>query len=94
MQNDMTLARVLHDGDAPADSVGIGSKVGLRRVDDSREMNISILGPWDTNVEAGVVSYKTPLAQELCGKGVGEKISIKIEGAEGEYAICALGSAL
>lgn len=94
MRDDLTLARILHEGDAPNDSVGIGSLVGLKRVADGRTLTIAILGPWDTDVQNGVVSYKTPLAQALCGKTIGNTTSIKIEGAEGDYVIDTIASAL
>ena len=87
MQNDLIRARALSHGDVPGDTVGIGSKVAVRRSSDQQELELTILGPWESNVEMNVFSYRTPLALELLGKGVGEIATLKLEGTPQEYAI-------
>ena len=67
--------------------VGIGSRVRLRRVADDREVTVTFLGPWDTDLANRTYSYQTQLAKEFLGKGVGDTGSLKIEGLEGEYRI-------
>ena len=66
----------------------------FKRIGDEKILTISILGQWDTDVDGGIISYKTPLAQSLCGKIIGDTAEIKIEGAQGDYVIDAIGSAL
>ena len=87
LQNDLIRARALNHGDVPGESVGIGSKVAVRRLSDQQEMELTILGPWESNVEMNVFSYRTPLALELLGKGVGETVTLKLDGTAQEYLI-------
>jgi transcription elongation GreA/GreB family factor len=87
LQNDLIRARALNHGDVPGESVGIGSKVAVRRLSDQQEMELTILGPWESNVEMSVFSYRTPLALELLGKGVGETVTLKLDGTAQEYLI-------
>ena len=94
LQDDLLRARALAPEDVPADAVGIGSRVLLRRLADGHEVEVAFLGPWDTDVPNRVYSYKTPVAQALMGKAVGETVSLRMEGAEAEYSVERLTSAL
>jgi transcription elongation GreA/GreB family factor len=93
MQDELAKARVIHPDDVPTDSVGIGSRVRLRRVDTGGEVTLSLLGPWDTDLHRRHYSYQTPLAGELLGKAVGDRAALKLEGDPTDYEIAALGVA-
>jgi len=90
LQNDLIRARTLTTGDVPGESAGIGSRIAVRRLSDQQETELTILGPWESNVEMNVFSYRTPLALELLGKSVGETATLKLDGSEQEYAIIRL----
>ncbi|HOD83356.1 MAG: Transcription elongation factor GreA [Planctomycetes bacterium ADurb.Bin126] len=95
MMDELAKARVILRENVPADSVGIGSKVTLRRVDDHQEVEMSFLGPWDSDLSARVYSYQTPLAQSMMGKRVGDEVSLKVDGGEDRtYRIEKVDSAL
>ena len=87
MQDDLAKARIFHPGDVPTNSVGIGSRVIVKRAGNDVRVELSLLGPWDTDVENRRYSYKTALAQSLMGKTVGDAVALKIEGDEVEYQI-------
>ncbi len=93
MQDELVKARVRHPEEVHADSVDIGSKVTLRRIDGGGEVTISILGPWDTDVRKRIYSYQTGLAARLMGLPVGAKVAMKLDADEVEYEIAALGVA-
>lgn len=38
------------------------------------ERDLTVLGPWESSPETGVISYESELAQKLLGKGVGESV--------------------
>lgn len=95
MMDELAKARVIRRENVPHDSVGVGSKVTLRRLDDQQEVEMSFLGPWDSDLAARVYSYQTPLAQSMMGKRVGDEVTLKIDGGEGRpYRIEKIGSAL
>jgi len=93
MQDELAKARVLHPSDVPTDSVGIGSRVTVKRADNDARIELSLLGPWDTDLERRRYSYKTALAQNLLGRSVGDTVTLKLEGDEAQYRIEALGVA-
>ncbi len=93
-QNDLGLARVLTPDDIPIDSVGIGSRVQLKRHADGEEIELTFLGPWDVDIENRVYSYKTPLAQTLMGKVSGDEVTLKLDGNETQYEVVSMRSIL
>ena len=94
MQQELSVARVLHPGDAPTDHVGVGSRVLLRRTADGRELELSFLGPWDGDPDRNIYYYRAAMALELMGKTIGDVVQLKLEGREGEYHIEKHGSAI
>ncbi|MDP6044711.1 MAG: GreA/GreB family elongation factor, partial [Phycisphaerae bacterium] len=90
IQNDLIRARALSHGDVPTSSVGIGSKVTVRRLSDHQDTELTIMGPWESNVDMNVFSYRTPMALELLGKGVGDTATLKLDGSAQEYSILSL----
>jgi transcription elongation GreA/GreB family factor len=94
MVDELNRARAIRHENVPTDSVGVGSKVTLQRLADGTELELSFLGPWDSNPDGGVFSYQTALALELMGKAVGETVNLKLDGKDGEYRIERLASAV
>jgi len=93
MQEELAKARILHPEEVQTNAVGIGSRVTLRRADNGSRIELSILGPWDTDLARHRYAYLTALARALLGKAPGETAALKLEGDEAEYVIEALGVA-
>ncbi len=94
MQDELARSRVLRGEDVPAETVGVGSRVVVRRLADGQTFELTFLGPWESDVDNRVYSYKTPVALALMGKSPGETVTVKIDGEEGQCLIEATGSAL
>ena len=94
MNHDLSRARALTLGDVPTDHVGIGSRVTLRHVADGAQRVMVILGPFETNVEAGVYNYAAPVCQRILGLRVGQRGAVTIDGTEHELEVVAIESAL
>jgi transcription elongation factor GreA len=60
----------------PEDMVCPGSLVRYRESASRTEHEIAILGPWDTNQDDHVVSYRAPLAAGLLGRRPGDRAKI------------------
>ncbi len=87
MEDELSRARIIRKEDIPPASVGIGSRVLLKRLGDGKEVEMAFLGPWDSDMENGIYSYQTRMGQDLMGKIVGDTVTLKMEDAEGEYRI-------
>lgn len=73
LQNELNQARVIEPGGADCSEVRPGTKVVLSQSAE-KKMLITLLGPWDSNPQAGVYSYQAPLGTMLLGKLPGEQI--------------------
>ncbi len=87
LETEMGRARVTDFSDASAENVGVGSVVELFNKGSNRTHRYAILGAWDSNPEKGMLSYKTPLGQNLMGKKVGDIVRTEIEGSVEEWTL-------
>ena len=87
LQADLMRAKATDFTEAPSDSVGIGTIVDLKDSVSGNKMKYTLLGAWDGDPENNILSYLTPLAQNILGKKVGEKVQIDIEGNEQSLVI-------
>ena len=71
-------ARVINKDDVLIGEVGVGSTIEV--VDDhGKQVNYSILGPWDADPEKNILSFNSRFAQAMIGKKVGESFQFKNE---------------
>lgn len=89
MQDEINRAKVIDPGEVPTGTVAIGSRVLLEPVAGGETIEATLLGMWDSNVDRRIYSYKTPLAQAMLGKPVGEVVTLKLTGEEADYRIVA-----
>ncbi len=94
MRDELAMVRTLHPQEISTDAVVIGSKVTLEPTGGGQAVTVSFLGPWDGNVAERIFNYKAPIAQEMMGKTVGETVTMRLDGEEGQYVITELGVAL
>jgi transcription elongation GreA/GreB family factor len=92
MQDELAKARVLEPGSVRTDHITVGSRARLVRDADGHQLTLTFLGPWESDVENFVYSYKTQLAQDLMGRKIGDSVEIKLDGHEGTYRVEALES--
>lgn len=74
LESELGRAQATDFSDTPTDKVGVGSIVELQSASGKKE-SYTILGAWDSDPENNVLSYKTPLAQKLIGKAVGDEFN-------------------
>ncbi len=94
IQDELARARAIHITHVPKDSIGIGSRVTLRRVADGETFEMSFLGPWDSDTANGIYAYTTKLAKNLMGKKIGDTLSLEIAGQQGQFTIDSLAAAI
>ncbi len=87
LEVDLSRARVTDFTEATTENVGIGCLVELQESSSGEKQRYAILGAWDSDPKNNVLSYKTPLAQQLLGKQKGETATTRIGGNEKEWTI-------
>lgn len=89
INEEMSMARPLNRDELPTDHVSIGHRVTLAGADGNGSRVLTILGPWESDIGAGIYSYQAPLVRRLLGLKIGDTVSLPdAEGAnEREYRI-------
>ncbi len=90
LEVDLSRARVTNFEDATLENVGIGSVVTLNERSTGETKRYSILGAWDSDPDNFVLSYKTPLAQNLIGRKEKDEVQTNIGGNEEVWTILKL----
>ena len=78
IEAELRNAELLENANLIEDTVCPGTIVRYREVDEEKEKEIQILGPWDGELADNVVSYRAPLAAGLLGMHVGESKLIEL----------------
>lgn len=94
IQNELGMARLLTAADVLTDQVNIGTRVTLTGTDGTSERLITILGPFESNLDQNIVNYRAPLAARLKRLRVGDTVRLSFDGVESEYRIAAVTNAL
>ena len=77
MKADLEKARPIELATLTPDKVAPGVSVTLKR-DDGRAEGFTILGPWDVDVDRGIISYLSPLGNALLGRRAGETVRARL----------------
>jgi len=82
LRDDLDKARILDPGQVTTERVVVGTRVKLNNLTKGGEETYALLGPWDTDLERGVISYMSPVGRGLLGKPRGAKADVTLpEGA-------------
>lgn len=72
LQTELGRVRVLEPGATDCSEVRPGTRVLL--VQPEKSMELTLLGPWDSDPNHGIYSYQAPIGELLMGKSRGERI--------------------
>lgn len=71
-------ARVIDSSRLVKDKVGLLSKVRITNVGNNATMSYTIVSPHEANMAEGKISIKSPIAQALLNKAVGDVIQVQV----------------
>ena len=69
------------------ETVTFGTKVSIVDEENEQETNYQIVGPYEANLEEGLISVASPIARALIGKEVGTSVSVTTPGGTKNYEI-------
>jgi transcription elongation GreA/GreB family factor len=75
MSNEIARSRAIDFVNVDRSRVGIGTAARLRS-DDGEERSLTLLGPWESSPEQGILSYQSEVAQLLLGRREGEEVDL------------------
>jgi transcription elongation factor GreA len=71
-------ARVIDMSRLGSDKVGLLSKVEMTNLNNNARMTYTIASPHEANLREGKISIKSPIAQALLGKTVGDTVEVRV----------------
>ena len=77
-QKVLANARVIDMSRLKGDSVQLLSKVEMTNVNNKAKMTYTIASPHEANLREGKISIKSPIAQALLGKKVGDIVEARV----------------
>jgi transcription elongation GreA/GreB family factor len=80
MKEQLERAEVIDLDGVPPDLVAPGSIVSFRA--GGTESTYSILGPWDVDIDRGIISYLSPMGQAMLGAAAGATLTAKLPDGE------------
>lgn len=87
LERDLNRAQGTNFETVSTETVNIGTQVKVLNQIKDREETYVIFGAWDTEAEKGIISYLTPMAQNLLHKGVGETVDFTLGDRENSFVI-------
>ncbi len=86
LEKELSHARITDFKDSALDQVGIGSVVVVSN-DAGTSATYTILGAWDSDPAKHIISYKTPLGQNLLGKKKGDRVNVRTANTEESFQV-------
>ena len=72
------------------ETVTFGAKVKIVDEENDQETNYQIVGPYEANLEEGLISIASPIAKALIGKEEGMSVSVKTPSGTKHYEILSI----
>lgn len=69
------------------DKVVFGSMVMLENVDTGESVQYQLVGPDESDIQAGRISISSPLGKAMMGKKPGDELSIRVPGGVRNYEV-------
>ena len=77
-QRVLEFARVIDTKRLGADSVGLLTKVEMTNLTNNARMTYTVVSPHEANLREGKISIKSPIAQALLSKKVGDVVEVRV----------------
>lgn len=77
IEKDLSGTQIIDEDKIDTGKVSLGTTVSLKCGE--RQRKITLLGPWDSDPERGVLSYLSPIGEKIIGKKKGDKIRLEDE---------------
>jgi transcription elongation factor GreA len=78
LRDALDRARILEPDEVTTERVVIGTRVRLLNKGSGVEETFSLLGPWDVDLEKGIISYMSPVGRGLLGKKCDDEVEIEL----------------
>jgi transcription elongation GreA/GreB family factor len=88
LQEQLAKARSVEPNQVRPDAIRFGTRFTVADAKGGKERVYTLLGPWESDPDKGVISYLAPLGQSFQGKKVGDRVKVDMPGGgASEYTV-------
>ena len=87
LEDKLARAEIIDVARLSGDRVVFGATVDLLDVDTDEERTLTLVGEFEADAKAGLVSVTSPIARALIGKRIDDAVNVVTPGGEREYEI-------
>ncbi|MDH5680531.1 MAG: transcription elongation factor GreA [Spirochaetota bacterium] len=87
LTEELNRIKILSVADVDDSSVNPGTKIEVKNLDSNEKENYIILGEWESDMEKGIISYKSPFGRSFLGAKTKDTIVFDHGGVKKKYKI-------
>ncbi|BCR20746.1 transcription elongation factor GreA [Borrelia miyamotoi] len=87
LMSEIDVAKVVDTKELQSSVVGFGTKVTMINKDTEKEEFYLIFGPWESNPDEGIISYKSPFGENLLDAKEGDNLDFIINNTHFRYHV-------
>jgi len=94
LHTELQTVKLVKKSDVTTSVVRFGTRIRLQNMNDSNNsIEYSILGPWESDPDKNIISYKSPFGHSLLDKKVNDELELTLEGNTRKYRIAEISLA-
>jgi len=94
IQGEMGRARMLFVQEIDTSEVDVGTRVTVVGAEGGTRRDLTILGPWEADMEKGIYNYRAPLCRKLKGLKIGDVVTLDLGSGEQPWRVEHIANAL
>ena len=83
----VAAADIIDTKNLSKDKAVFGSRVVLENIETGEDVEYQLVGPDESNIEAGRISISSPLGRAIIGKKPGDELTIQVPGGRRSYEL-------
>lgn len=94
IQDELGRARMLSAQEINTSEVDVGARVTVVGTNGGPRRELTVLGPWEADLEKGIYNYRAPLCLKLKGLKIGDVVTLDLDNGEQPYRVENITNAL
>ncbi len=94
LSESLSRAQILKMEDIKTNVISVGTMITLNSLDDEKTEKFTILGPWESEPSKKVISYTSPLGENLLNRSVGDTVDLSSNNQKRTYKVLKIERAI
>jgi transcription elongation factor GreA len=94
LSESLNRAKILKMEDIKTNVISVGTMITLNSLEDDKTEKFTILGPWESEPSKKVISYTSPMGENLLNRSVGDTVDLSANNKKRTYKILKIERAI